>query len=421
MPQETRSILGFRFLVLAASTILIFVSSGSMFLIAVTLKDLTAEFGWPREVPSLAFSLQFIGGGFGGILMGYALDRFGAAVPPLVAALSVSAGALLTVFVGSPWELYAIYLVLFGFLGQGSLYAPLLANIARWYERRRGMAVGIVSSGQSLAGIVWPAVFGQVVAWAGWRNGFIGFGVLAACVMLPLVLVFLRQPPAREELSRAEADEARDRSGGRRGPRRSEMPFGHARLQAILCVAIVGCCIAMAMPLAHLVAYATDRGMKLTSAVEVLSVTLATAFLSRVLVVGLLSDRFGALWALFCFSGLQAATLALLAFTDTVAMLYVVGACFGLGYGGIFPVYAILIREYMPPMEAGRRTGLVFLFGAVSMGFGGWLAGALFDATGGYVLPFLIGVAANAANLAIVSVLLTRSRRSGPEAAPAAA
>ena len=416
MADHLRNILRFRFYLLAASTTLIFVASGSLFLISVTLKDLAAEFGWPREVPSLAFALQFLGGGCGGIVMGYALDRLGAAVPPLTAAVSVASGAVLTVFVETPAQLYAIYLVLFGFFGQGSLYAPMLANIARWYERRRGMVVGIVASGQSLAGIVWPAVFGHVVAWVGWRDGYLGFGVFAACVMLPLVAVFVREPPPPEMLAEAEALESeKDGRKPRRGPRRSRMPFSHARLQIILCVAILGCCIAMAMPLAHLVSHATDKGLALTNAVEILSVTLMAAFVSRVIVVGFLSDRFGALWALFCFSGVQAITLGLLTFADTVYMLYIVGIGFGLGYGGIFPVYAILIREYMPPMEAGRRTGLVFLFGAASMGFGSWFAGALFDATGDYVLPFLIGVAANAANLVIVAALLTRSRPAGNE------
>ena len=135
------SILRFRFFVLASSLTLTFVGSGSLFLITVTLKDLAAEFGWPREVPSLAFSLQFIGGGLGGILMGYLLDKVGSFVLPLIASFAVVLGAILTTMVETQWQLYAIYLVLFGFLAQGSLYAPLMANIAKWYERRRGMAV----------------------------------------------------------------------------------------------------------------------------------------------------------------------------------------------------------------------------------------------------------------------------------------
>ena len=411
MSNQHKPFLKFRFIVLLGSHTMIFVGSGSLFLIAVTLKDLATEFGWPREVPSLAFSLQFIGGGLGGILMGYLLDRLGAVVLPVVATFAVVSGSILTTLVDAQWQLFAVYLLLFGFLGQGSLYAPLMANISKWYERRRGMAVGIVASGQSLAGIVWPPIFGVAVTEVGWRYGFIGFGLIAAAVMLPMCLIFIRQPPDTETLQAAEAPEGSDSKGRpRRGARHSETSLSYLQLQIVLCVAIIGCCISMALPLAHLVAYATDIGLPLTDAVTVLSVTLMAAFTSRVLLVGLLSDRFGGLWALFIFSALQAAMVALLAYADSTILLYVIGIGFGLGYGGIFPVYAVIIREYMPPDEAGRRTGVVFLFGAVSMGLGSWMGGALFDTTGSYDLPFLIGVIANGINLIIVGALLTKTR-----------
>jgi len=414
MSDQLNALLKFRFYVLAASLTLIFVGSGSLFLIAVTLKDLSSEFGWPREVPSLAFSLQFIGGGMGGILMGYLLDKLGAVVLPVIAATAIVAGAVLTTFVDAQWQLFAIYFILFGFLGQGSLYAPLMANISKWYERRRGMAVGIVSSGQSLSGIVWPPIFGYAITETGWRNGFIGFGIIAGCIMLPMCLVFVRKPPALDTLQAAEGLDSLDSKGqARRGPRKSETPLGYTGLQIVLCAAIVGCCISMALPLAHLVAHATDKGMPLTDAVTVLSVTLMAAFISRVLIVGFLSDRFGGLWALFCFSALQAAMVGLLTVSDSVSVLYIVGFCFGLGYGGIFPVYAVIIREYMPPQEAGRRTGVVFLFGACAMGFGSWMGGALFDATSSYTIPFMIGVAANCINLVIVGTLLTKAKPGG--------
>lgn len=420
MSDQHKSLIRFRFIVLLCSHAMIFVGSGSLFLIAVTLKDLSAEFGWPREVPSLAFSLQFIGGGLGGILMGYLLDRLGAVVLPVVATFAVVTGSILTTLVDVQWQLFSVYLVLFGFLGQGSLYAPLMANISKWYDRRRGMAVGIVASGQSLSGIIWPPIFGIAVTEVGWRNGFIGFGIIAGCIMLPMCLIFVRTPPETSVLQAAEASEQPNKTAySRRGARRSETSLSYLHLQMVLCAAIIGCCVSMALPLAHLVAHATDKGLPLTDAVTVLSVTLMAAFFSRVLLVGILSDRYGGMWALFSFSALQAAMLALLAYADTTFLLYVVGIGFGLGYGGIFPVYAVIIREYMPPQEAGRRTGIVFLFGACAMGLGSWMGGALFDATGSYDLPFLIGVAVNCINLIIVGILLTKTQPTSPEAAPA--
>ncbi|MEC7489296.1 MAG: MFS transporter [Pseudomonadota bacterium] len=417
MSEQHHSLLRFRFIVLASSLTLTFVGSGSLFLIAVTLKDLAAEFGWPREVPSLAFSLQFIGGGLGGIFMGYLLDRVGSFVLPLVATFAVVSGGILTTLVVAQWQLFAVYLLLFGFLGQGSLYAPLMANIVKWYERRRGMAVGIVASGQSLSGILWPPIFGVAITEVGWRNGFIGFSIIAGCIMLPLCLVFVRKPPSSEKLLAAESmDDTDGNTRKNRGARKSETNLTHFQLQLALCAAILGCCVSMGLPLAHLVAYATDQGLLLTDAVTVLSVTLMAAFTSRVIVVGILSDRYGGLMALFCFSALQALMLGLLTIADTSFLLYIVGIGFGFGYGGIFPVYAVIVREYMPPDQAGRRTGVVFLFGACAMGFGSWMGGALFDATASYTLPFLIGVAANFVNLIIVGALLTKTKPVEPQA-----
>ncbi len=395
----------YRFAVLAASILLLLVGSGSTFIIVVALKPIAQEFSWPRAVPSLAFSMQFIGSGFGGIAMGYVMDRMGMGKPALVGSVMIGCSALAVSAISNEWQLYAIYLIMVGFLGMGALAAPAMANITRWYERHRGMAVGIVASGNSLAGIVWPPIFGHFIDSVGWRQTFFWFGVFALCVMLPLSLIMQRRPPPPanvvDHVSAAPASQPR-----RRMPTR---PLSVNATQIILCCAIVGCCVAMALPLGHLVAYVTDLGHPVANAVEILSVMLMTSFLSRSIFVGLLADRFGGLVSLFFFAGVQAAMLAMLTVVDDLAGLYIVAALFGLGYGGIFPVYAVIVREHMPIGQAGRRTGIVFLFGAVAMGFGSWMGGVLFDATGGYTLAFLGGVVFNVATLAIVGALILRT------------
>ena len=149
-----------------------------------------------------------------------------------------------------------------------------------------------------------------------------------------------------------------------------------------------------------------------------LSVTQISGFVSSAVMVGLLADRYGGLPALFVFAGVQALMLALLTAAHELWLLYLVSALLGIGYGGIFPAYAVIIREHLPVSQAGRRAGVLFLFGAMAMGFGGWMGGYLFDLTGSYTAPFLIGVAFNVANLAIVCTLFAKLRLRG---APAAA
>ena len=398
---------------LAASVFTLLVGSGAMFLVVVALKPIAAEFSWPRAVPSLAFSLQFLGAGFGGFVMGRVLDRYGMGPPALAAAITIPCGAILLSRFDAAWQLYLIYGLLIGFFGTGALAAPAMANIARWYVRRRGMAVGIAAGGQALAGIVWPPIFVMVMDAHGWRTMALAYGLVALVLLPALALVLRRRPPAPAAPRGAAAPA---RAGGR--PAGHDLPISTRALQAALCAAITGCCVAMGLPLGHLVSYVTDLGHPAKNAAEVLSLMLMAAFVSRAVFVGLLADNIGGLRALFIFCAAQAVMLAAFTLVGGLVELYVVAVLFGLGYGGIFPVYAVAIRELMPLSEAGRRTGLVFLFGALAMGFGSWIGGILFDATGSYIAAFLLGVAFNVANLAVLSVLIFRI---GPRRRPLAA
>lgn len=396
-----------RVVVLIGSVVLLLVSAGGMFLVVVALKEMAMEFGWPRSVPSFAFSLQFIGSGFGGMIMGYVLDRYGFGAPALVGTIMVSFGAMLVSEITAAWQLYVLYGIMFGLAGQGSLAAPALANIARWYDKNRGMAVGIASSGQALAGIIWPPVFGFVLLAVGWREMFFWYGVFALCVMLPLCFVVRKKPPAYvppEPGTAGAAAETKSTTGPVRQPLTSQ------QIQWALSAAIIGCCVAMSLPLGHLVSHVTDLGYPIGDAVNVLSVMLMAAFVSRAAILGLLSDRLGALRTMLIFSVVQAAMLGMFTVVDSLFALYAVAILCGLGYGGLFPIYAVATREHLPIQEVGRRTGTIFLFGAIAMGLGSWMGGYLYDVTGSYTLPFLIGVAINVTNLVIVVLLIMRMR-----------
>jgi MFS family permease len=395
-----------RFWILIASVVLLLVGAGATFVVVVGLKPIAQDFGWPRSVPSLAFSLQFIGSGLGGMTMGHLFDRIGMGKPALIGSLSIGAGAICASQITAAWQLHLIYGVLIGFIGIGSLLAPLMANISKWYEHRRGMAVGIVASGQTLAGIVWPPVFGYAQDTIGWRDAFLWFGVFALAVMVPLCLIVRAHPPASSDSE--QASEASIASAARRngvGMRGSVSP----RMFRIgLCVAIVCCCVAMSMPIAHVVSYVTDIGHDVRHAVEILSILLLAAFISRAVLVGVLSERLGGLATLLILSGLQAVMLATFSVTEGLIALYVVASLFGLGFGGVFPIYAIIVREYLPTSQAGRWTGVVLMFGAGGMGIGSWIAGVMFDVTGTYLWAFLLGVVFNVVNLLIIFAIKLR-------------
>lgn len=396
------------------------VGFGSLFLLVVALKPIAQEFGWPRSVPSLAFSLFYVGEGLGGVAIGYWLDRAGMGKPALLGALMIGSGAIVASYATNQWHLYVAFGLMMGLLGQSNLFSPMVANISHWFSRNRGMAIGIVLSGQTLAGAIWPPIFRYFNDSIGWRGTFFWYGVFALTVMVPVSLVLRRRPPAQP----AALHRANQLRGGeeRHAPGRSEpsVPSRHSgaptistlSIQVALSAAVLACCIAMGMPFTHLLARASDLGHAPARAAEMVAVMLLAGFATRVFGVGFLSARLGGLGALLVFSCMQGTMLTVLIFTQDLVWLYVVAALFGLGYAGIVPCYPIIIREYLPARQAGRRMGAVAVFASTGMAIGGWLGGYMYDLNGSYDAVFALGVASNVVNLVIVGTLI-RWRRHG--------
>jgi MFS family permease len=293
--------------------------------------------------------------------------------------------------------------VLIGFFGMSPFMAPLVADISNWFKRRRGFAVGVVISGSYVAGAIWPPVIQSYVDSIGWRATYLALAVF--CVAMVAVSAPL--------LYRRFTDAAADGLAG--DPVAGGRPLGMApnRLQGLLCFAGMGCCIAMAMPQVHLIAYATDLGFTAARGAEMLSLMLACGIVSR-LVSGLLSDRIGGLATLLLGSTLQALALVLFTFADTLTGLYIVAACFGLSQGGIVPSYAIIVRTYFPSGDGGGRTGAVLMFTMLGMAVGGWMAGMIFDLTGSYDAAFINAIGFNILNMVIAAGLLRRATRDRP-------
>ena len=396
----------FRFVVLFVSIFLVLCANGSMFVLVVGLKQIAFDFGWPRSVPSLAYSCLFLGTGVGGILMGYWFDRSGAGPVTGLGMSMIGVGALLASMFNAQWQLYAIYGVMMGLLGQAAVIGPLVVNVMRWFEHRRGFAVGLLAAGQGIAGTVWPPVFRYFNEAASWRTTYLWFGAFVLFTALPLTALLWRRLP-----SRPVHPEGRERTGATSKTRVPRLGISNSRLQASLCLAMLACCVPMSIPLGHLIAHASDLGHSTVRAAEMLAIALFAATLVRLAGGTLVVDRIGGLTALLVFSGIQAAALILYAMVDALFALYLVSVLFGAGYGGIAMCYPVIVREHLPAAESGRRLGLVLLFGAIGMAMGGGLGGYLFDLTGTYSPAFLTGAAFNVLNLIVVFFLVSRRRR----------
>jgi MFS family permease len=384
---------------LAVATVLSTIGGVGMWSAVVVLPSVQAEFGLARGPASLPYTLTMIGFAFGGVLLGRLADRRGVLLPLLVGAGALAAGYVAAAHATGLWGFAIAHGLLIGMFGSSASFSPLLADISHWFVRRRGIAVAICASGNYLAGAIWPPVLHQATEALGWRQAYIGVGLFCALAMPPLALMLRLRPPAGH---------ASPESSGAEPGTPAELGLSPGALQGLLVVAGLACCVAMSMPQVHIVAYCADLGYGVARGTEMLALMLVFGIVSRV-ASGFVADRIGGLRTLLLGSILQGAALFLYLLFDGLASLYVVSALFGLFQGGIVPSYAIIVREFFPPNEAGARVGLVIMATLFGMAIGGWGSGVIFDLTGSYRAAFANGLAWNLLNVSIAVWLLQRS------------
>jgi MFS family permease len=373
-------------------------SFGSPWILIVALKPVAAELGGTRSIPALASALAWFGQGLGGIIMGRAADTIGVRWTVIFGAVMICVGLLLSSG-GASWQLLLGNGLFIGLLGNGGINAPFYVYVSRWFDRRRGSALALISSGGYIAGAIWPNIFEPAIASIGWRETMIWYALLELIVIVPLALIYLKPPPEHPKFVLPGA------------------AVGHARIFGLapnavyipLVAASLLCCVTMSMPQGHLVALCSDIGIKPSHGAAMLSLLLGAGFMSRQ-VWGVLSDRIGGLRTLLVSSAAQAAGMTGFLLTQDEVGLFAVSAAFGLGFAGLIPAYVLTIRQLFPASEASWRIPTLLLFSGIGMGTGGWLAGSLYDYFGFYAPAFATGVASNLLNFALVAALVLRQR-----------
>ena len=368
-----------------------------MWSVVVALPAIQTEFGVSRGAASLAFTFVMAGFGLGGVAAGKITDRFGIVFAIGSAAVVMAIGYVCASQATALWQ----YLVMHFVIGAGSsaTFGPLMAEASHWFVKRRGFAVTVAASGSYIGGALWPPIFSWGIQTHGWRDTHLVAGLVAAVLLLAVLAVLRMQIGAGTQRSHLNA-----------APPQVDFRLGSNALTTLLCIAGAGCCVAMAMPQVHIVAYCSDLGYGVARGAEMLSLMLACGIISRV-GSGFLADRIGGIRTLLVGSIAQGVALTFYLFFDGLTSLYIISAMFGLFQGGLVPSYAIIVRESMPASEAATRVGLVILATVVGMSFGGWVSGAIFDATGSYGAAFVNGLAWNGLNIAVVLTLMFRARQ----------
>ncbi|GAA5064808.1 MFS transporter [Roseibacterium beibuensis] len=391
---------------LALSLALSLIGNVGMWAIIVILPAVQAEFGLDRADASIPYTLTMLGFALGNFLIGGWVDRWGVSRALAVSALMIAGSFGAAALAPNLWTLSAVQAVI-GFATAAS-FGPLIADVSQWFLKRRGIAVAIIASGNYLSGAFWPLILADILAGPGWRAAYLVIAATALAVMLPMTWA-LRKPLPEEAMRASETAAAlRARTSG----------LSPRMLTWALAAAGIGCCVAMSMPQVHIVAYCVDLGYGPAVGAEMLSLMLLGGVGSR-LVSGLLADRLGGVLTLLIGSTLQMLALFLYLPTTGLMPLYIVSLVFGLAQGGIVPSYALIVREYLPPKEAGARVGFVIMATILGMALGGWMSGWIYDLTGSYRWAFLNGIAFNALNVAIMLGILIRSRPRRPAMAAA--
>ena len=382
---------------LFASLFISTVGSAGMYLVVIILPEIEAEFGISRGAASFSYTTLMCGFGLGGILFGRLVDKHGILKPLVFSAIALGASFVVA---GVSRIIYMVYLThfLIGFFGCAVVFAPLVSDISKWFNNRRGFAVSICACGNFLAGAIWPPIFVVALSSVGWRTGYVYAGILSLFIILP-ALFFLRIPSPQNVGTESSSGSV----GGA-----DIFGMSATQLTCLLCLAGLSCCIAMSMPTVHIVSLCSDRGFGISVGAKMLSAMLFFGVISR-LGFGFISDRLGGIRTILIGSLLQAIALIFYLFAETLPGLFAVSVMFGLFQGGIVPCYALIVREYFPSSEAGIRLGIVISATVLGMALGGWVSGFIYDWTGSYSTALIHGIVWNGVNLLAILFLLHKS------------
>jgi predicted MFS family arabinose efflux permease len=369
---------------------------GAIYLPVVGLKEIAAEFGDRRAVPSMAYMIGFFAMGVGGVFMGWLADRTSPRVPLLIAGVSILAGGWLASS-GGELALYAGYAIPLGLLGNSATFTPAMNNIQGWFQRRRSTAVSIISVGPAISGFVWPQVYRWLLPEVGWRETLVIYGVTAG-VLLFLCAFYVRPSPiARSKAARPVEDH-------------SALPMSSSSIMVLLSAASFCCCTAMAVPFVHMVAFCGDLGFSPARGSEAIALILLTA-VAATFAMGRLSDYIDPIKVSLLCALIQIASLVGFVFVEGLSGIYTLSVIHGIPYIAIVQGYALILRYLYGPTIGGWRLGVVMLFAMAGMAVGGWLGGAIFDATLSYRSAFQAALAFNLLNLMLLGALYIGQRR----------
>jgi MFS family permease len=374
--------------IVAAGAFMGCIGIGAIFTLPVFLAPMADDTGWSRTGISLAMTVNFLAMGVAAFGWGMVLDRVGPRPVLLAGSTVLGLGLVLA----SQAQSVAQFQVLFGVLvgvGGGAIFAPLMATVAAWFDRNRGLAISLVSAGMGVAPMTVAPIAAELVSRTDWRTAQLMIGVAVWALLIPAALLVRRAPAA---IAASAVPAAR--------PDLRRIFTSPAFL--VLAGVFLLCCGTHSGPLFHTVSYALSCGLPMLAAVSIYSVEGVAGLAGRV-VVGLAADRFGAKRIFVLGLVWQALAAGAYMFARSPGEFYTVAALFGFAYAGVMPLYAVLVRENFPVSVIGTVMGATSMASSIGMASGPVLGGLIFDATGSYAGLYLAALASGLAAAALMA------------------
>jgi MFS family permease len=388
-----------RWWVVAAAALGMGLGFGVVSSLSVFMVPLGQELGWPRASIAFAYTLMTIAIAAAGLLWGRLADRINTRATSVFGAAILGLGLLALSRQESLYAFYAIHFVL-GAAGFACLYTPLIATVGLWFDKRRGLAIGLVTAGGALGQGVVPLAASELIGILGWRGAYEVLGLAYLALLVPAMALVTK--PAAPAATTGTAPAQRPASQWSMPP---------AASTAWISAAAFFCCVCMAVPIMHLPSLAVECGLPDGAGASALMTAMAAGAIGRIF-FGTLADRIGALAVYAIASLIQTATAFWFTQTDSLPAFYLLAAIFGFGFAGNMTAVLLSIREAVPVRMLGFSTAITTLVAWLGMGVGGFVAGWIFDATGDYTLAFAFAAAAGAANLMVLAAI-ARLRRAG--------
>ena len=380
--------------VLGAAFAIITLSIGTLFTLGVFLKPIEEGMGWSRSSIGAVGLLNWLVMGLGGVAAGYLSDRFGTRVVVLVGGALLGLGLVLSSQVSEAWQLYVTFGVLVG-AGVSAFYVPLTVLAIRWFDDRRGMAAAVVSAGNGLGIMALSPLSRWLINELDWRSAFVVLGDLAWLIVIPCALLLTPSPTATPA------------SGWASGRANVTAPVGQILVSwPIWAIALThfACCAAHSGPIFHLVSHAMDQGVGSMAAASILGVSGLSSIVGRV-GSGIVADRLGVKRTLIVMLAAQAVLIPLYLAATSEGSLWGLSLVFGVAYGGVMPLYAVITREYFGEAIMGTAYGWVFFISCIGMGLGSFAGGAIHDALGSYQGLFVGSFAVGAMAVLLAATL----------------